>query len=184
MRRHARSLAFAALVVLPAAALAMGNGKDHGNQPPITCPADIPSAVATECPCAGTVQADQSVAPWRNHGQYQKCVVHFRNALRKAGCFTDDSVRRAMARCAAHSTCGKDRVLCCTYDLGTCSDPTPNGVAEGTCSNDATHACDVAADCTKSAAHIVHDTDACAADQGVVVVGGGSVCQPCPPPAP
>src|SRR5207249_10263066 len=92
MRIVMRALPLAMLVALPAAASAMGNG--HGKPPPITCPTtDIPTAVATECPCGGTVQADQSVVPWRNHGQYQKCVVHLRNALRKAGCFTDDSVR-------------------------------------------------------------------------------------------
>jgi len=179
-----RILALTFFFALPVLATAMGNGNGHGKPQPIPCPSDIAAAVATECPCAGTVQGDQSAAPWRNHGQYVKCVVHFRNLLRKSGCFTDDSVRRTIARCAARSTCGKDTVLCCTYELGTCSDPTPNGVAEGTCSNDATHPCDVAADCTTSQSHIVHDTDACAADHGVVVVGGGSLCQACPPPAP
>ncbi len=180
-----RPFVLALLLTLPAAASAMGHGNGGGKPQPIPCPADIAAALAATCPCAGSPQPDQSVAPWKNHGQYQRCVVHFRNALRKSGCFTDDSVRRSIARCAAHSTCGKDTVLCCTYDLGTCNDPTPgNGLKEGVCSNDATVACDVAADCTKSDAQIVHDTAACAANHGVVVVGGGSVCSPCPPPAP
>src|SRR5712692_11133956 len=118
-----------------------------------------------------------------HHGQYVSCIVRFRNALRKAGCFTDDSIRRTLARCAARSTCGKDTVLCCHYDLGTCNDPMPGDtVAAGTCSNDPTVACDTSADCTKSTARIAHDAGACTVDGGVVVVGGGSVCAPCPPP--
>jgi hypothetical protein len=122
-----------------------------------------------------------SVAPWRNHGQYVKCIVHFRNALRKSGCLTDDE-RRTIARCSARSTCGKATVLCCQYELGTCNDPMPGDLVKaGVCNNDSTLACDTAADCTKSSSRIAHDATACMADGGVVVDGGGSVCAPCPP---
>ena len=39
-------------------------------------------------------------------------------------------------------------VLCCVYDTsGVCSDATPNGIAEGTCSNDDSIACDTNTDC-------------------------------------
>lgn len=150
---------------------------------PITCPEDVVSSVAETCPCDGKVLPDLSVQPWRNHGQYVSCVVRYRNALRKAGCFTDDSVRRTLARCAARSTCGKEtRVRCCTYTPGVCSDPTPGDlIAEGTCAHDALLACDVDADCTTSSARLSRDADACTADGGVVV-DGGSVCEPCPPP--
>ena len=180
MRSLTRLLALGAVLALPATAPAMGNG--HGKPQPIPCPPDVAAAVAAQCPCAGTTNPDLTVTPWRNHGQYQKCVVHFRNALRKSGCLTDDE-KRTIARCGARSTCGKDTVLCCHYDLGTCNDPAPGDmVAAGTCSNDPAVACDVSADCTKSSSSIRHDADACAADGGVVVVGGGSVCAACPPP--
>jgi hypothetical protein len=152
---------------------------------PITCPADVVASMAETCPCDGTLLPDLSVQPWRNHGKYVSCVVHYRNALRKADCFTDDSIRRTLARCAARSTCGKTTSLrCCTYELGTCSDPTPGDlVAAGTCSNDVALVCDTDADCTKSQAHLVRDGDTCTADGGTVV-DGGSVCEACPPPAP
>src|SRR5206468_12416121 len=103
---------------------------------PITCPTDIPSALAEQCPCAGKMLPDASVAPWRNHGQYVSCVVHLRNALRKGGCLTADA-RRTLARCAARSSCGKGTaVLCCTTETGTCSDPAPgDGTVAGHCAN-------------------------------------------------
>ena len=182
MRTTLRLIAIAALLASPAAALAMGHG-GHGKPPTVACPADgdVEAAIAAACPCAG-----ENGVPWKNHGQYQRCVVHYRNALRKAGCFTDDSVRRAVARCAARSTCGKstDVVLCCHYQLGLCSDPNPaDNVASGTCSNGGAP-CNGPADCTQSSASLAHDAAACGADGGVVVVGGGSVCAPCPPPPP
>ena len=180
MRTSARVLAIAALFALPAGASAMGHGK--GKPQPIPCPADVAAAVAAQCPCPGTTQPDLSVAPWKNHGQYVRCVVHFRNTLRKSGCLTA-AERQTTARCAARSTCGKDTVLCCTYDLGTCSDLMPgDGIKAGVCSNDPTVACDVSADCTKSTSRIEQDATACMAAGGIVVAGGGSVCAPCPPP--
>ena len=156
-----------------------------GRPDPITCPTDVVAALAEMCPCDGTTMPDDSAQPWRNHGKYVSCVVRYRNALRKAGCFTDDSVRRTLARCAARSTCGKvGAVLCCSYEMGTCNDPAPGDmVAAGVCSNDAALACDVDADCTKSHASVARDEAVCA-ERGGTVVGGGSVCTPCPPPAP
>ena len=180
MRSATRLLAVLTMLALPVGVRAMGHG--HGKPQPIPCPADVAAALAAQCPCAGAVQPDMSTVPWRNHGQYMKCLVHFRNALRKSGCLTA-AERQTIASCAARSTCGKNTVLCCHYDLGTCSDPTPGDmVAAGTCSNDPTVACDVSTDCTQSTARITPDATACMADGGVVVEGGGSVCAPCPPP--
>ena len=168
MRSATRVFALLTIVALPGGVRAMGHGKPQ----PISCPADVGAAIATQCPCSSA----------SNHGQYVKCVVHFRNVLRKSGCLTATD-RQTIARCAARSTCGKDTVLCCHYDLGTCSDPTPGDmVAAGTCSNDPTVACDMSTDCTQSTARVVPDATACMADGGVVVEGGGSVCAPCPPP--
>ncbi len=173
MRTFSRLLVLVAVAALPVTVPAMGHTK--GKPQPIPCPSDVAAAVAAQCPC-------QAVTAWKNHGQYVRCVVHFRNVLRKSGCLTADA-RRTLGRCAARSTCGKDTVLCCHYDLGTCSDTTPgDGIKQGVCSNDASLACDTAADCTTSTSRIAHDATTCTADGGVVVIGGGSVCDPCPPP--
>ena len=180
MRTSTALLAIPLVLALSAGAGAMGHGK--GKPQPIPCPTDVGAALVAACPCSGATQPGASVAGWRNHGQYVKCMVHLRNALRKSGCLTDDE-RRTVARCAAHSTCGKDTVLCCHYDLGTCNDPMPGDmVLAGTCSNHPTVPCDVNADCTTSTSGIVHEATACTSDGGVVVDGGGSVCSPCPPP--
>lgn len=196
MRTSARLLTIALFFALPVAGFTMGHGSGHGNghgkgkPQPIPCPADVGSGLAAQCPCAGTMEPNNPdpnapVTPWRNHGQYVKCVVHYRNALRKSGCLTDVD-RRTLASCAARSTCGKsNKSLCCHYDLGTCSDPMPGDMtAAGTCSNDPNAPCDTGAECTTSSARIVRDPNSCTADGDVVVVGGGSVCSPCPPPAP
>src|SRR6266852_5116705 len=154
--------------------LALASSAEAKGRPgPITCPTDVAAGVAEMCPCAGKVLPNSSVQPWRNHGQYVSCIVRFRNALRKAGCFTDDSIRRTLARCAARSTCGKaTAVLCCHYDLGTCSDPMPGDMAAaGAATHHPPHACDTATDCTTSTSHIEHDATACTADGGVVVDG-------------
>ena len=178
MRNVSRVFVVLGLLVLPAVDWA------KGPPPPITCPADVAMALAETCPCEGKVLPDASVQPWRNHGQYVSCTVHFRNALRKAGCLADDA-RRTLARCTARSTCGKvGRVLCCVSESGTCSDPTPGDLtAAGTCSNDASLVCDVDADCTKSRAQVARDEATCV-EEGGASTGQGSVCDPCEAPAP
>ncbi|HEY3189684.1 MAG TPA: hypothetical protein VGJ70_19500 [Solirubrobacteraceae bacterium] len=176
--RFAMSLLLAVCVVTP------GVARAKGKPAPVECPADVAAAIATACPCDGAPQPDTTLAPWGNHGAYVRCVVHLRNDLRKGGCL-DDTLKRTLARCAARSTCGKETaVLCCRYELGTCNDPAPGDtVAAGTCSNDPALGCDVSADCTKSEGKIARDEASCA-ERGGVAVGSGSVCAPCPPPAP
>ena len=148
-----------------------------------SCPTDVGACLAESCPCA----ADHGGNAWKNHGQYQKCVVHLRNDLRKAGCL-DDEAKRTIASCSARSTCGKEgAVLCCVYDTSaTCSDLTPNGVAEGVCSDDGSP-CDTATDCIRvvSGPKVKRHAETCT-DHGGTDVGGGSVCGGCPlpPPAP
>ena len=167
------------LVILGCLAVSPG-AEAKGRPAPLTCPTDVAAALAEMCPCAGKMLSNGSGQPWKNHGQYVSCVVRYRNALRKAGCFTDDSVRRTFARCAARSTCGKaDAVICCFSDTGTCSDPTPgDGTVAGTCSNEPGMACDASADCTKMRARTAHDEASCVADGGVSG-GAGSVCGAC-----
>jgi len=175
MRNTVTALLMLAALALPASAVWA-----KGRPQPMTCPPDVAAALDAACPCAGKTLPNNSSSPWRNHGQYVSCVVHFRNGLRKAGCLSD-ATRTTIARCAARSTCGKaDMVLCCTTTVGTCNDPMPgDGIAAGTCSNDGTLSCDTSADCTQSHAHLAHDDASCTANGGVDV-GAGSVCDPCP----
>lgn len=147
------------------------------------CPDDPEAAVAAACPCG----ADGNGQAWGNHGKYVSCVVRFRNDLRRQGCL-DAQTQRLIARCAARSTCGKEgAVLCCWYDTsGVCSDTLPNGVKEGTCSNDTAIACDTSTDCITSRGPKVKRHEETCTLKGGTVVGTGSVCSGCPalPPAP
>ena len=42
------------------------------------CPPDVGAALSAACPCSGPAHG----GAWKNHGQHQSCVVHFRNDLR------------------------------------------------------------------------------------------------------
>ena len=174
MRKAVTIVVAVSLLAIPAGSLA----KPKGPAEPIPCPGDIVAAVAENCPCEGPVLSDTVPTPWRNHGQYVRCVAKYRNLLRKSGCLTDDALR-TIQRCAARSTCGKpERVLCCLSSTGTCSDTVADGTPEGDCSNDEDLACDTDADCTKTRARIVPSEEACLADGGEVG-GQGSVCSAC-----
>jgi hypothetical protein len=141
------------------------------------CPEDPAADIAAACPC----DADSNGQGWINHGKYVSCIVRHRNELRQQGCL-DAQTQKLIARCAARSTCGKDgAVLCCIYDTsGTCSDTVADGVKNGTCSNDATIACDTATDCITSTGPKVKRQSATCTDHGGTVVGTGSVCAGCP----
>jgi hypothetical protein len=183
MRRTIAMGVVVALLGIPGGAWAAGRGNGRGKPEPMPCPEDVDAAVAAACPCEGTMAPDESVTPWRNHGQYVRCVVKYRNQLKKSGCVASDE-RREMARCAARSTCGKaDRVLCCITTTGTCDDAAPNGVPEGLCSNDQDVGCDTDADCTESQARVTDGEVECD-ERGGTVTGAGSVCAPCSPAAP
>jgi hypothetical protein len=151
-----------------------------------SCPTDVAACVDESCPCA----ADALGTPWKNHGQYVKCVAHLRNDLRKAGCLTPEA-KRTIQNCAARSTCGKEgAVLCCFYDASaTCDgDVVPgDGTAAGTCSNsgDTPVPCDTATDCITVAKgpKVARDGVNCT-DRGGTPVGTGSVCRACPLPPP
>jgi hypothetical protein len=141
-----------------------------GPPAPISCPEDVDVAIDETCPCDGQV-TEGGTEPWRNHGQYVRCVVRYRNALRKAGCLSKAEFL-GVARCAARSTCGRTgAVTCCLSETGTCSD--------GICSNDADVPCDIDDDCTRTRAKIVRDETACVERGGVA--GTGSVCNACQP---
>ena len=140
-------------------------------------------AVVTECPCEGQAVAEDETPAWRNHGRYVRCVAKYAKRLRRSDCLTREA-QRLLKRCAARSTCGKaGRVLCCTSKADMCSDPTPDGLADGVCDNDPEVACDTNADCTTTKARITRSEDACLA-RGGEVDGEGSVCTACLPPTP
>ena len=168
--RAIASMMMVALLGVPAAALA-------------DCPPDVGAALAAACPCG----ADANSQAWKNHGQYVKCVVQFRNDMRKQNC-TDKASLRTIARCAARSTCGKeDAILCCKYDLtntcvpGSCTNVPPGPAC---CSNDTTAACTTDADCiTASGPKVKRHPENCT-DHGGYDVGTGSACSECPIPPP
>jgi hypothetical protein len=161
-------------LVLPAGSWAMGRGK--GRPEPMPCPQDVDAAIAAACPCDGTVMPDSTIEPWRNHGQYVRCVVKYRNRLWKSDCI-DKAERRQTRRCAARSTCGKaDRVRCCVSQTGTCSDT-------GTCSNDDERSCASDTDCTKTKVRMTRG-DAQCIERGGTVDGTGSICTACVEPTP
>ena len=170
-------LSFVALLLVPTLAPAKGRPE------PMPCPTDVPAALAAACPCDGKLMPNDAVAPWRNHGQYVSCVTRYRNALRKAGCLTND-LKRALTRCAARSTCGKSgAVLCCLSETGTCNDEVPGDVTPGTCSTNPATTCTTDAECTVTRARLSRDEASCVADGGTAG-GSGSLCSACQPVAP
>ncbi len=153
-------------------------GWAKGKPAPVACPLDVAQAVAAACPCNGTPE-DPGLLPWRNHGEYVRCVAHYRNALRKAGCLSS-AEKRSVVRCAAQAPCGKPGapIVCCTTTLGVCSDALPDGIPAGTCSNAPTVGCDVATDCAVTTTSFVDDPVGCTAGGGTVE-GDGAVCSVC-----
>lgn len=130
-------------------------------------------AVESACPCAGKTAPNGDVTAWKNHGQYVSCVTRARNAAAKHFQLSKSCVRET-TRCSARSTCGKPDgfVSCRVPDV--CSDPTPDGIATGTCGDDPTIACDTAADCPVLRCSVKSSADLCTAQGGIA--GAGSCC--------
>src|SRR5262245_22661098 len=172
MRSSRFLIAVMALLAVPAGTYAK-------KPTPMPCPDDVAAALAAACPCDGQKQSDGSTLPYRNHGKYVSCVVHFRNQLRKSDCLTREA-RLTVARCAARSTCGKEgSVVCCQTAAGTCNDAsTGTGLAEVFCGNEVDSASETDADWVTSRAHITHDEATCL-NAGGTSAGSGSVCTAC-----
>jgi hypothetical protein len=177
MRTKIATLVFAAL--LPAVFIV---ASAHAQT---QCPPDPGAALAAACPCAGKADPQGNVTAWKNHGQFVSCIVRFRNDLRRRGCLNAQT-QRTIASCAARSTCGKaNAVLCCKVtSAGPCNgDPMPgDGTKGGTCSNQATVACDTDADCTVLRGPVVSRDAAMCTAHGGYSSGPGSVCAGCAPP--
>jgi hypothetical protein len=96
-----------------------------GGKGPPSCDAAAVSgaaaAIAEACPCDGRSDDAGAVVPWKNHGQYVRCVAR---ATRLAVKGSDGALHRRCVkdalRCAARSTCGRaDGVVNCTTTSGT-----------------------------------------------------------------
>jgi hypothetical protein len=125
--------------------------------------------VDATCPCAGPSDGSGGSIAWRNHGQYVRCVAHaVRDAARAAG--AKRRCGKALVRCAARSSCGKDGAVACLVPAGgTCVD--------GACSDDPAVACLTDAECAASACSVLSG-DECTALGGVG--GPGSCCSASP----
>jgi hypothetical protein len=102
MRHATRILVLVGALVLPTRIAAKSQPE------PTACPPDVAALVAAACPCTG---------PWKNHGQYVRCVVHARRALRRAGCSRD--ALRGLVPGAARSRCGRRGAVTTTSTTST-----------------------------------------------------------------
>jgi hypothetical protein len=147
-----------------------GGGGPHGAGAcdPLTLAA-VDAALSSACPCAGTDDGAGGTTPWRNHGQYVRCVAHaVRDAARGAG--LEHRCVRDLVPCAARSTCGKSGAVTCIIPLtGTC--------VGGTCSNDLEVPCTLDADCAATACAIT-TADRCTANGGAAATGSCCTASP------
>jgi hypothetical protein len=148
---------------------------------PKTCdPAAIAAAQAAigeKCPCAGTTAPDGSITPWKNHGQYVRCVAQeTTRQVRTSGGELTRRCLQASVRCSARSTCGKrDSFVACRIHDDCIGDAAPgDGAAAGLCAGDGTTACDTGGDCPVLRCSVRSSTDAC--DRAGGAAGSGSCC--------
>jgi hypothetical protein len=146
-----------------------GSGGVHGGACDPMVVADVQAAVDTECTCAGLADGQGGTTPWRNHGQYVRCVGHAtRDLAREAG--LKRRCVKGLVPCAARSTCGKNgAVACLVASTGTCMN--------GTCSNDEDRDCMIDDDCT------THDCRVTSAERCTTLQGTpstGSCCTASP----
>jgi len=114
------------------------------------------TAIDADCPCAGQSGDNGGTVPWKNHGQYVRCVTKAKKAQALTvarQCLKD------VVPCAANSTCGKssDDVACVTTTSGTCQ----NGFCD-----DATTTCGGDSDCPVVASCAAMSPDECTSAGG------------------
>jgi hypothetical protein len=160
------------VVPLAAAALLLIASISLATQP--SCDADVvadaKAAIGIDCPCGGKTNDSGAPVPWKNHGQYMKCVTHARKSEAKNSgvalrCLKD------VVPCAANSSCGKSTVVACEETtLATCENIDPNTLT-GTCANDPAKPCTSDTDCLQSSCFIADSADDCTASSGTVTIG-------------
>jgi hypothetical protein len=105
-RIAAAALGFCLLAVTAQAAPGKGGG--GAKECDAAAVAAAADGIAAACPCAGTTDADGNLVPWKNHGQYVRCVAQ---ATRSAVAGSDGTLQRRClkesVRCSARSTCGR-----------------------------------------------------------------------------
>lgn len=151
-----------------------GNGNGGGGGPAAcdeTAVAAAVASIAEACPCDGRTDDTGAVVPWKNHGQYVRCVARATKAAiaDSAGAVSRRCVKSSM-RCAARSTCGRRE--------GTvnCTTTTSSSCVAGACADGS--ACATDADCTETSCSFRPSADACTATGGTP--GSGSCCAPVP----
>ncbi len=149
------------------------SGGPGGHGGGIACdPASVTTVLAdvgSACPCDGLDDGAGGVVPWRNHGQYVRCVAHaLRDATRAAAmkrrCVT------GVVPCAAWSTCGRTNAVTCVVT-------TPDQCVGGVCGNDASKSCTTDADCSTQTCAVT-TADRCTQAGGSA--GSGSCCTASP----
>jgi hypothetical protein len=122
MRSSSRFLVTLAGVCLLATTAYAARPTSPGGGPPACDPdavAAATAAIADACPCEGQTDEAGNVVPWKNHGQYVRCVAHAtRDAVKASdGTLTRRCLKESV-RCAARSTCGRpEGFVTCTIDL-------------------------------------------------------------------
>jgi hypothetical protein len=122
-RWHGLVVAGALLLLASSAWAGNGNGNGNGGGPAACDEAAVAAAQASvdaSCPCEGKTDDTGAVVPWKNHGQYVRCVAKATKAAVKDsdGAVTRRCLRSSV-RCAARSTCGKrDGFVNCTTTTG------------------------------------------------------------------
>jgi hypothetical protein len=136
-----------------------------------TAVTSVKAAIDADCPCAGLPDGNGGSVPWKNHGQYVRCVTK----AKKTEALNAGVARQCLkgvVPCAANSTCGKSNAVACVTTSGTClNDPTPgDGVAQGTCDNNSTTVCDTDADCSVASCSVM-SPDECTLALGSAATG-------------
>ena len=151
-----------------------GNGNGNGGGPAACDAAAVDAAaasIAAACPCEGRTDDTGAVVPWKNHGQYVRCVAKANKAAiaESAGAVSRRCLKSSQ-RCAARSTCGR------AEGFVNCTRTTSSTCVAGACGDGS--ACTTDADCTESSCSFRPSADACTATGGTP--GTGSCCAPAP----
>lgn len=151
-----------------------GNGNGGGGGPAACDAAAVDAAaasVAAACPCAGRTDDTGAVVPWKNHGQYVRCVAKANKAAiaASAGAVSRRCLKSSQ-RCAARSTCGR------AEGFVNCTKTTSSTCVAGSCADGS--ACATDADCGESSCSFRPSAEACTASGGTP--GTGSCCAPVP----
>ena len=168
MRKSALLTAFSVVALLSTASIA-------GAAPKKTCDeaavASAKAAIDETCPCAGPLDSSGGTVPWKNHGQYMKCIAKARKAEARAAHMKLNCLNSVIP-CAAGSTCGKSDAVACINTTGACvGDPdSGDGTAEGACENDPTKLCNTDADCSVATCSVMSPED-CTASGGSAATG-------------